>query len=105
MRIYVDATGPAAEATLRDGENFGAFDVEVVGDEAAAAPTLAALGSWQPGDRHVFVTVEALVGLAGARGRNPDWRNSLQAMLDYAASHGWVDDAGRVRAHIVDPGF
>lgn len=104
MRIHVDVTGPTPATTLHDRDEFGAFDVEVSGDEAAAGPSLVALGSWTAGGGHVFVEVEKLIELAGDHGRDPAWRSSLQTMLDYAAEHGWVDEAGRVRAHIIGCG-
>ncbi|WP_327048241.1 hypothetical protein OG320_10385 [Microbispora sp. NBC_01189] len=49
---------------------------------------------------HVWLTREDIIRLAGDHGRDPEWRGRLDRMLEYAASKGWVDDAGAVRAHV-----
>jgi hypothetical protein len=49
---------------------------------------------------HAFVGRDQLVALAGEHGRDPRWLESLDAMLGYAVSKGWVDDAGAARAHV-----
>jgi hypothetical protein len=42
-----------------------------------------------------------VVNLAGARGADPDWAASFQAMVDYARSHGFLSaDGTQVRAHV-----
>lgn len=48
---------------------------------------------------HAFLDAEAVKGLPGAGGTE-EWRTGFDEMVGYARSKGWVDDAGRVRAHI-----
>lgn len=49
---------------------------------------------------HVWVTREELAGLAGERAEDPSWQEGLEKMFDYAASHGWLNEDGAVRAHV-----
>jgi hypothetical protein len=49
---------------------------------------------------HVFVDLAAVKALAGQRGTEPRWLESLDAMRSYAGARGWVDDEGAVRAHV-----
>jgi hypothetical protein len=50
--------------------------------------------------RHSFIGRETLLALAGDRALDPPWVKQLDTMLAYAASQGWVDEAGATRAHI-----
>ena len=49
--------------------------------------------------RHVWLERDSLIALAGRAG-DATWIEKLDGMLRYAADHGWIDDAGRVRAHV-----
>jgi hypothetical protein len=48
----------------------------------------------------VVVDVTAIKALAGERATHPGWLASLDGMLEYAGAHGWLDDAGAIRAHV-----
>lgn len=50
---------------------------------------------------HAFVEPQAVAALAQSGPVGPDWLEQFESMLAYAGSKGWVDDAGRVRAHWV----
>jgi len=52
------------------------------------------------GDGHVFVDLEKLRALAGDRALDPSWQANLDAMGAVARKNGWLDRAGRVRAHL-----
>jgi hypothetical protein len=97
MEIRIDAT----TATLAEPDDFKAFRVVVKGDLApdAYAAAVAPFGRIADAD-HVFVTVEGLKRLAGERAQDPQWNASLDGMLGYAASQGWLADDGAIRAHV-----
>ena len=40
-----------------------------------------------------------LTVLAG-RADDPDWQQKLAGMVSYAGSKGWLDEQGRIRAHV-----
>lgn len=48
---------------------------------------------------HVWIAPEVLTALAG-RDDDVEWKQNLAAMLEFAASRGWLDEAGRIRAHV-----
>lgn len=98
MTIEVTSEGSNGGTTLRDPDDFKAFAVRVVGDGPASA-ALAELGRTD-GDDHVYVDPAVLLRLAGERGEEAGWRESLDEMIAFAAKHGWVDDAGFIRAHV-----
>jgi hypothetical protein len=83
MEIYVDFASVPPKTTLRDPEDFSSFKVVVDQPE------------------HVFVTVDDLARMAGARADDPAWREQLDGMLGYARSKGWTRDAdGAIQAHV-----
>lgn len=84
MRIRVDLSIVPPKITLLDAENFEDFSVEVESPD------------------HAWVRRESLENLAGARARDLDWQNAIENMLEYAATQGWVNSEGAMRAHITD---
>jgi hypothetical protein len=91
MKILLTPDSPPA---LADPDDFQAFSVE-----AAPGADLSTLGR-ADGETHVFIAPAALRGLPGARPDDAAWAASLDAMLAYAQSKGWTDEAGHVRAHV-----
>jgi hypothetical protein len=49
--------------------------------------------------KHSWVHPDDLTALAG-RGGDAQWQQNLAAMIGYAQSKGWTDEAGRIRAHV-----
>ena len=98
MLILIDATKSPAQLKLADPDNFRGFAVQLQGDGAAAEDAFSTLGRGD-GD-HVFVDVDALRDLAGERAEDLAWTDSLSQMVAYAGAHGWLDESGRIRAHI-----
>lgn len=79
LRIDTHTTPPLVEVTEPD--DFTSFKVVV----------LMSTHSWvDPGD---------LTELAG-RTDDPDWQQKLAGMISYAESKGWLDEQGRIRAHV-----
>lgn len=101
MIIVVDAD--SAAVSLEDPENFRAFLVRALGADTSApklASTVGGLGLVTEDGGHIYIEPAALTSLAGGLGRSAQWQASLLAMIGFAAKSGWVDDAGRVRAHV-----
>lgn len=48
---------------------------------------------------HSWVDPADLTVLAG-RADDPDWQQKLAGMISYADSKGWLDERGRIRAHV-----
>ena len=99
MQIHVQTDG-AVE--LLDSGVFTAF--EMIGERPATAEAtarLAARGIHLVGD-HAFVEPASVEDLAGGA-VDDRWREQLAGMVSYASSKGWLDDAGRIRAHWASP--
>ena len=79
LRIDPSTTPPLVEVV--EPEDFTAFKVVVV----TAA--------------HSWVDPADLTALAG-RADDPDWQQKLAGMISYADSKVWLDERGRIRAHV-----
>jgi hypothetical protein len=101
LKIQVDPNQSNPEPTLADPANFRELSVVISGDstEADVPKVLGTLGRLD-GDDHVFVDQALLITLAGPHADDPEWRQSFDGMIAYAASHGWVADDGAVRVHV-----
>lgn len=96
MRIHLTDAGTIS---LVEPSNFRALDVLVDPQpEDQRLRALRRLGEPE-GDGHVRLSPDVLRFLSGHAGE-PAWEAGFAAMLDYAGKAGWVDDAGRVRAHL-----
>jgi hypothetical protein len=100
MRIMTTNTGDNSP-TLAEADDFKHFAVVAPGppDGEALRRAAGSLGRTD-GDTHVFVDPAKLRRLPGALPDDPEWSSSLDAMLEFARSKGWVDEAGMVRAHV-----
>ena len=96
--MFVQVT--ASEIALEDADNFAALSVRCASDVdrtgkladrlADAAERIDAGHAWLRPD-----------WLRRQRQDDVEWNNRLDAMIAYAASKGWVDEAtGAVRAHV-----
>jgi hypothetical protein len=100
MYLHVDAMAVPATVQLVEPNDFTSFAVVVTGPpnrvtEVAAA--LAPLGTVDADGGHAHLRPEAVRGLTDA---DDTWDAGFGTMVDYARTHGWVDDDGRVRAHV-----
>src|SRR5215467_3216920 len=99
MIVEVDLSEGVASTTLLEADDFKAFKVVVRGGGTA----LSTADAVAKVDEHAWVSVDALRELAGAAA-TPEWEASLEGMLGYARSKGWVDDElDAVRAHVERP--
>jgi hypothetical protein len=115
MELVVDLS--TAAVSLRDHDGMTRFAVLAIpeqpgdGDRNGALGALAAAlsvhdaGTVDP-DGDVLVPVIALERLAGeaasreGQGLGSDWGGRFAAMLQYAATKGWLADDGSIRAHV-----
>lgn len=81
MEIHIDLEVIPPRVVLHDADDFKGFKVVVQAAE------------------HARVPVAVLTQLAGGRADDPEWRNGLAKMLEYAQQHGFLNDRG-IRAHI-----
>jgi len=102
MYVYIDLAVAPGPAELRDPDSFTEFKILIEGadDAADAVGAAAARLGRVAGPDHVFVEVELLERLAGERAEDEEWSAQLEAMIEYAKSKGWTDEAGAVRAHV-----
>jgi len=92
MIITIDASSPPS---LDDIDNFRAFKVVCTSPKEACRDQFSLVGRLD-GD-HAWIDPDWLKrnGIA-----DPEWTSGLAKMLDYAASSGWTDEHGAIRAHI-----
>jgi hypothetical protein len=84
------------EVELLEPDVFTAFKVVVRGE----GPPLAETAVVARVDDHAWIRIDALRELAGDAA-TPAWEESLQGMLAFARSKGWVDEElAAVRAHV-----
>ena len=120
MEIVVDLDASTAELAVPD--DFAHFAVRVAPAAAGVASGGSAGSAGSGGedtDRlaaivastgvgavggtgDVFVRPEAVRALAGATAGEV-WGAGFAKMCEYAVSKGWVDDAGRIQAHVEWP--
>lgn len=93
MYVRVDGAGLA----LVEADNFRQFAVVVEGE--GKLTELDGFGVVDAAGEHVFLNVDAVRGLAGSTA-TAEWVRQFEGMVAFAREKGWVDDAGRVRAHV-----
>jgi hypothetical protein len=105
MFIKVDLGAVPPAVTLEEPDDVKRFHVTVAGtdDTAAVGRALETAGVGRVDDEHAWVEVAAVRRLAAGR-VGEGWDDELAGMLSYAASKGWLDDAGgAIRAHLEWP--
>jgi hypothetical protein len=81
MYISLDAGEVPPVVELRESDNFKEFSVVL---------TVPA---------HAWIDPSTLVSLAG-RADDVGWSGSFSTMITYAERQGWLDERGRIQAHI-----
>lgn len=96
MRVHLTRTG---DITLSEPSVFNRLDVLVEPQPPAQLEqSIARLGS-RDGPDHVRLLPSVLRFLSSEAGSD-EWDAKFDGMIRYAASKGWLDEHGRVRAHI-----
>ncbi len=90
----------ADSITLEDTDNFVEFHVVAEGDAAAVVEAFGNRAALSERDNHLWIDIALVRELAGSAA-TAEWESQFEAMLAYAASKGWIDEAAdRVEAHI-----
>lgn len=101
MYVLVDTAINPPTIALCEQENFGELSVRVAGGADLDDLGRALVGHGRlDGESHVYLDVDALRTMAGATALQEVWQTSLEKMVSFARSKGWVDRHGAVRAHI-----
>ena len=96
MRVHLTNTGAI---TLCDPTVFNSLDVLVDPQSPELLEqAIARIGS-RDGAGHVRLSPSVLRFLSSHAG-SAEWEAKFEAMIGYAASKGWLDEQGRVRAHL-----
>jgi flavin reductase (DIM6/NTAB) family NADH-FMN oxidoreductase RutF len=96
MRVHLTNAGAI---TLCEPSVFNRLDVLVDPQSPERLEqAIARIGS-RDGAGHVRLSPSVLRFLSGHAGA-AEWETGFAAMIGYAASKGWLDDEGRVRAHL-----
>jgi hypothetical protein len=115
MELVVDLSSGAV--ALRDGDEMGRFSLQVLRQEAADGGENGALGALaaalsvhdagrvEPGGGVVIppASVRRLAGEAASHGGgslDETWDEGFAAMLEHAATAGWITDDGSIRVHV-----
>ena len=100
MVVDVDLQAEPPAVALDDPDDCTAFSVRVRGDRAVLGDALAAAGAGRVDGDEALIEVAVVRRLAEGR-VGPGWEGDFAAMLDYAATKGWIADEGRsIRAHV-----
>jgi hypothetical protein len=102
MFVQVDLGSTPPRVTLEEPENAKQFHLAVVGGSDAAmvygALVDAAAGRLEGDD--AWIGVDAVRRMAAGR-VDESWDADFEAMLGYARSKGWLDEAGHaIKAHV-----
>ncbi len=89
VRVVTSAGAVAPDGPSGDADRLAAV---------VASTGVGAVG----GTGDVFVRPEAVRALAGTAA-GEEWGAAFAKMCEYAVSKGWVDDAGRIQAHVEWP--
>lgn len=90
----------AGEAVLEEPGDFRRFSIRFdPGSRGTPAAEAALARLARPEGEAAWVCAEALRRLA-PQGGDAEWRRGLDGMVAFAATRGWVDEAGRIRAHV-----
>ena len=88
-----------AAATLEAPEDLKRFKLVVSGGLEGADLQQALGTAGRLEGEHVWVAPAWLTQASGL-GTDPAWLEEFGRMLGFAAKHGWVNEAGEIRAHI-----
>ena len=101
--MYVALDLRTGRRRLVEADDFGRFHIEAAGDRHDVLAILGAEAKLGP-THHLWWEIEAVRRLAPA-GRGAVWDERFDAMMAWAATQGWIDEAGtHVQVHVERPG-
>jgi len=83
MYVTVDLRELPPRLSLAEAEDFGSLDVRVV----------------VPSD--TVIVPSTLSSLVDGDAQTAEWARGFESMLAFAATRGWIDGSGRIRAHLI----
>lgn len=96
MRIVLNAGAAPRLEGAADFKRFAiALDPALDADRATAVAPVADIADAD----HAWVRADAVRAMSPLAG-TADWESGFAAMIGFARTHGWIDDQGRIRAHI-----
>jgi hypothetical protein len=99
--LLEDGIGEDPDVALHEADDLGGFEVRL-GAGVEIGPGLSLLdGAIRLGSADQAWIDRAWLRSFGGFDRDPDRARAFDAMVDYAAQHGWVDADGRIGAHVV----
>jgi hypothetical protein len=99
--MYLDVDSASSRTDVKAVDDVKSLSVQIdqLDDLEALTRALGSLGQLDGAD-HVWIDIQAL-RIASGRAGDASWSSSFDAMIAYAAKHGWVNGSGTsVRAHI-----
>jgi hypothetical protein len=102
MVVAVDLSAPTARVSLLEPNDFTSFKVSVIGGDGSDSlvSAVSRIGRVSEDGRHAYIDLEALQELAGPLAQDRGWSAELRAMVEAAATHGWVTADGALEAHV-----
>lgn len=98
MNVVIDSEG----SRISEPDDLRSFAVQIVGlRDGDADLDLGPVGEFSPDHAHIFVNVVWIRAQVGSRSDDAEWSSKFDGMVRFAAEHGWVDDFGRLRGHVV----
>ena len=94
MRIRIEPHG----LSVIDPDDFAGFSVVTALTPAELHDRVRTLGLGRSDGDHVWLEPQAIRAAIGSPTQT--WDSGFAAMTSFAAKHGWLDDEGRIRAHI-----
>lgn len=86
---------------LEGSEDFGSFSIEIGENAGRCAGAALARIARMEGEGYAWVRQDGLRAICPRAGE-AEWEAGLAKMVGFAASKGWLDPEGAIRAHIVN---
>ncbi len=86
---------------LEGPEDFGSFAIEIDVNAGRCARAALSRIARLEGENYAWVRQDGLRAISPRAG-DAEWEAGLAKMVSYAASKGWLDPQGAIRAHIVN---
>ena len=101
--MHLELNLATGERRLTEPDDFKRFHIEADGDRHDVLRVLGSEARLGP-THHLWWSIEAVRRLAPAD-RERAWDERFDAMMAWAATQGWIDEAGtHVQVHIERPG-
>ena len=91
------------DVVLEEADRFDGFKILSGLNSEGIEKKLTESVGYGDGQGNFFIRREWIVSQAPSSDQT-DWQSNFEKMINYAASHGWVDsETGAIRAHVEQP--